>query len=184
MGEVGGSGTRIARAVDHEETPALVCASCRGDTPLASLQPEVEPPRCRHCGTRFPEFDALASSDIDLRPTVRALIRALDTGDLRAAAALLCADVIWQEEPEGPSVVGRDAVVEHWKRSNVRCSVGELEMSEDFVVGFVVGLVLEHDVINGSERLVKWFVGFRGELIRSCWMWPLGRDDVPGRREA
>lgn len=180
MADAGVSGTRTERAAETEETPAIVCGSCRGETSLASLRPEVERPRCRHCGARFPGFFAEGPSKIDLRPIVRALIRALDLGDLRAASALVHPEVVWQVAPDGPGATGRDALIEHWSRSKVSRAVAELELQDDLVVG----LVAERDVesAGGTERLVRWFVGFEGELIKSCWLWEIGRDETWGRR--
>lgn len=177
MADVGGMRTRIDLGVEREETPALVCGSCRGETSLASLRADPEVPRCRHCGHRFPGFRTVASSESELLRTVRALIQALDAGDLPGAATLVCAGVIWQEAPDGPGAVGREAVVDLWRHSTVSRSVGELEVHDDVVVC----LVLERDFVREDQRVVRWIVGFEGDRIRSCWVWNVGGDDGPGR---
>lgn len=173
MADFGVRGTRTDVAAGEYETPAIICARCRRGTPLASLRPDVEVPRCRHCGARLAGFGAVEVSEIERRAIVAELVDALEAGDVDAAAAHLRSDVVWQEAPSGPTIAGRDALVERWRSAPVSRTLGSLTVVDEVVLG----LVLEHDRTSGDDRLVRWFVGFEGELIVSCWVWNLQRRD-------
>ena len=173
MADLGARDTRTSVAVGDDETPAIICGTCRRGTPLASLRPDSEVPRCRHCGVRLAGFGTVEPSNIDRRAIVGELVSALEAGDVDAAAAHLRADVVWQEAPAGPTIFGRDALLERWRTAPVSRTLGTLTVVDDVVFG----LAIERDLRDGADRIVRWFVGFEGEQIGSCWVWNLRRGD-------
>jgi hypothetical protein len=146
-------------------TPALICAECRGETPLVDLTPGPDGARCAHCGARFPGFRSAGreSADADV---LAALIDAVEARDRIAALSLLRPDVRWREPELGASAVGADAVYAALTDDVVSRTLGGATAVDDAVVA----LVLESRV-DGPTRVVRWLVEIEAASICSIWVW-------------
>jgi hypothetical protein len=165
-------------------TPAIVCSSCRAETPLLAIDVRRNPaPVCPECDTPFPGFGRSGRQvervGVDPVESVVALIESLAAGSLETAAERLGPDVTWTDPDVVSATIGREAVRELWRDRPSARSVWQLAARPPGVHA----LILEREVQPETDRLVTWVldVGDDG-MVRSCTVSVLGRGPALGGR--
>jgi hypothetical protein len=154
--------------------PALVCPSCKSETPLIDIDLNRDPaPRCGTCFTRFSAFERTPTrTGADASGALVGLVAALAVGDLDAATALLHPAVVWRDPDVGDRVAGVEGVRELLEQHPVSRSVWRASVHDDVAHA----LIYERAPDLGNGRLVSWLVHVDDGVITSCWVSTHGRD--------